>query len=88
MADLDLLDIPLKNEKYTWSNRRTGIGHVVARLDRYMVSSTFLHKDLLPTSLALPSAVLDHKAISLILSPPINIKVIPFRFNPMLKFWS
>ena len=23
MADLDMLDIPLKNEKYTWSNRRT-----------------------------------------------------------------
>ena len=84
MADLDLLDIALKNGKYTWSNKRYGIGHVVARLGRYLVSSTFLQKDILPASLALPSAISDHKPISLILSPPINLGVIPFRFNPIL----
>ena len=42
MVDLDLLDIPLRNEKYTWSNRRTGIGHIATRLDKFLVSSTFL----------------------------------------------
>ena len=81
MADLDLLDIPLRNGKYTWSNKRTGIGHVVERLDKFLVSSTFLQKDLLPTSLALPSAVLDHKPLALILSSPTNLEPIPFRFN-------
>ena len=66
MADLDLLDIPLRNMKYTLSNKRTGIVHVATRLDKYLVSSTFLQKDLLPTSLALPSVISDHKPIALI----------------------
>ena len=42
MAGLDLLDIPLRNGKYTWSNRRTGIGHATTRLDIVLVTSTFL----------------------------------------------
>ena len=81
MADLDLLDIPLRNGKYTWSNKRTRIGHIMARLDIFMVSSTFLQRDLLPSSLALPSAVSDHKPLAQILSPPANLGPIPFRFN-------
>ena len=73
MADLDLLDIPLRNTKYTWNNKRIGIGHVVARLDRFMVISTYLQKDILPTSLALPSTISDQKPIALILSPLFNL---------------
>ena len=42
MTDMDLLDIPLRNKKYTWSNIRVRIGHIVARLDRFLVSSSFL----------------------------------------------
>ena len=30
ISDMDLLDIPLKNGKYTWSNIRPGVGHIVA----------------------------------------------------------
>ena len=81
MADLDMLDIPLRNGKYTWSNKITVIGNILARLEIFLVSSTFLQKYLLPTSLALPSVVLDHKPIALILSPPANLGPIPFRFN-------
>ena len=74
---------PSEDGKYTWSNRRVGIKHVAARLDKFLVSSTFLQKDLLSTSLALPSAVSDHKPLALILSPPANLGPIPFKFNPI-----
>ena len=92
MADLDLLDIPPRNEKYTWSNRITRIRHVAARLDKFMVSSTFLQKELLPTSLALPSTISDHKPIAMILSPLVNLGAFPSDSTRsgcmMLKFWS
>ena len=42
IADLDLLDISLRNMKYTWSNKRVEIRHVATRLDRFLVSSTLL----------------------------------------------
>ena len=38
MAYLDLLEPPLKNGKYTWSNKRTCPSHIVARLDRFLYS--------------------------------------------------
>ena len=78
MVDLDLLDIPLRNGKYTWSNKRTGIGHAAARLDIFLVSSTFLQKYILPAPLPLLSTVSYHKPIALILSPPVNLGAIPF----------
>ena len=79
MEDLDMLDIRLRKGKYTWSNRRVRIGNVATRLDK--VGSSFLQKDLLPTFYAFPSAVSDHKPLALILSLPVNIGPISFRFN-------
>ena len=74
-----MLDIRLRKGKYTWSNRRVRIGNVATRLDK--VGSSFLQKDLLPTFYAFPSAVSDHKPLALILSLPVNIGPISFRFN-------
>lgn len=37
MQDWDLLDIPSKNGKYTWSNKRICPGHIAARFDRCLV---------------------------------------------------
>ena len=68
ISELDLLDPQLKNGKYTWNNRRLGVGYIVARLDRFLVSTSFLQKDLVHVSFALPSVVSDHKTISLTLS--------------------
>ena len=79
--ELDLLDLTLKNGKYTWSNRRTGAGYIAARLGHFLVSASFLLRDLNPASFTFPSAVLDHKLISLLLATSINLGPIPFCFN-------
>ena len=84
MTDLDLLDPTPKNGKYTWNNKRTGLGHIAARLDRLLVSTTFLQKYLLPSSHVISSATSHHNPISLSLSSPLNLGPIPFRFN---SFW-
>ena len=79
--ELDLLDLPLKNGKYTWSNRRLGAGYIAARIDHFLVSASFLQKDIILASFALPSMSSDHKSISLVLSTSLNLGPIPFRFN-------
>ena len=84
MTDLDLLDPTPKNGKYTWNNKQTGLGHIAARLDRFLVSTTFLQKNLLNSSYIISSATSDHKPISLSLSPPTNLGPMPFIFN---SFW-
>ena len=83
MEDLDLLEPPLKNGKYTWSNKRMDPGHIVARLDRFLTSSSLLQREFLSIYLALPSATSDHKLIYLSLSPSEYLGPIPFRFNPL-----
>ena len=50
LAELDLLDPMPKNGKYTWSNKRVGPEHIAARLDRFLVSTTFIQKDFLPST--------------------------------------
>ena len=81
MVDLDLLDPPLKNGKYTWSNKRTSPGHIVARLDRFLLSSSLLQSDLIPICLAILSATSDHKPIYLSLAPSEKLGPIPFHFK-------
>ena len=83
MAELDLLDPTPKNGKYTWNNKRTGPCHIAARLDRFLVSTSFLQKDLFPSSFIISSATSDHKPITLLLTPPTNLGPIPFRFNSL-----
>ena len=83
ITELDPLDMPLKNGKYTWNNRRTGAGFIADRLDQFLVSVTFLIRDLIPASFALPSDVSNHKPISLVLAPSTNLGPIPFRFNAL-----
>ena len=83
MVDLDLLDPMPKNGKFTWSNKRAGSEHIAARLDRFLVSTTFLQKDLLPSSHIISSATSDHKPILLSFSLPTNLGPIPFTFNPL-----
>ena len=83
MEDLDLLDPMPKNWKYTWNNKRTGPCHIAARLDRFLVSTFLIQKDLLPSSYIIYSATYDHKPISLSLAPLTNISPIPFRLNPI-----
>ena len=61
----DLLDIKPAKGIFTWTNKRNGPGHVAARLDRFLVHSTFLDFGLLASSKILPHCISDHKPVLL-----------------------
>jgi hypothetical protein len=83
MSDWDLEDIKPTKGKYTWTNKRIGPGHIVARLDRFLVQRSFLLLGFTPTSSILPHSVSDHKPILLEFSCDMNLGPIPFRFSPL-----
>jgi hypothetical protein len=82
ISNWDLEDIKPTKGKYMWTSKRIGPGHIAARLDRFLVQSSFLILGLTPTSLILPHNVLDHKPILLEISCDKNHGPIPFRFSP------
>lgn len=84
IMDWDLEDIKPARGKYTWTNKRLGLGHIAARLDRFLVQSTFLTLGLAASSKILPNYTSDHKHILLDLSSENNLGPIPFQFSP---FW-
>jgi exonuclease III len=80
VADWDLRDVNPAKGKYTWSNKCAGPGHIVARLDHFLIHSNFFLLPLSISSNIIPSTISDHKPISLSLVPPQNFGPIPFRF--------
>ena len=82
MSIWEMEDIKPARGKFTWSNKRVGPGHIAARLDRFLVQSSFLVLGLNIDSAILPHSVSDHKPISLSLTSDYNLGPIPFRFNP------
>jgi ribonuclease HI/exonuclease III len=78
----DLLDIKPTKGRYTWTNKRIGPGHIAARLDRFLVQSSFLVLGLKTTSKILPHSVSDHKPICLEIKKDQVKGPIPFRFSP------
>jgi exonuclease III len=72
MSFWELEDIKPTKGKYTWTNKRVGPGHITARLDRFLVQSSFLMLGLLLTSAILPHSISDHKPVTLDLSPENN----------------
>ena len=83
IMDWDLEDIKPSKGKFTWTNKRVGLGNIAARLDRFLVQSSFLTLGLFATSEILQACTSDHKPISLSLSPGENLGPIPFRFSPI-----
>eukprot|EP00253_Pinus_taeda_P018034 PITA_18034 len=79
----DLEDIKPSAGKFTWSNKRLGPSHIAARLDRFLVQSSFLTSGLMASSKILPNCTSDHKPISLELSMDGFLGPIPFRFSPL-----
>ena len=79
----DLLDIKPVKGKYTWTNRRAGSGHIVARLDRFLIQISFLLLGLEISSSIIPSSVSNNKPICLEMKPLLNLWPIPFRFSPL-----
>ena len=78
-----LADIKKRKGKYMWSNKRTGPGHIAARLDCILVSSSMLHKPFLPVSRLLTTVVFGHKPIIFSLDPIGNLSTQPFNFSPV-----
>jgi hypothetical protein len=83
ISNLDLFDVPPSKGQYTWNNRRAGPGHIAARLNHFLISSSFLALPYLASSMILPWAGSDHCPISLVFETQKNWGPIPFRFNPL-----
>jgi hypothetical protein len=81
MSYWELEDVKPTKGKYTLSNKMVGPGHIAARLDRFLVQSSFFLLCLTPSSSILPHSVSDHKAILLEISHEKNLGPIPFRFS-------
>jgi ribonuclease HI/exonuclease III len=81
-AAWDLLDIKPTKGRYTWTNKRIGPGHIAARLDRFLVQSSFLVLGLKTNSEILPHSASDHKPIRLEIKKDQVKGPIPFRFSP------
>jgi hypothetical protein len=79
---MDLIDIKPSKGKFTWSNKRSGLGHIADRLDIF-VKCFPVGRLPHPLFSILPWAGSDHRPISLLLSDPKNFGPIPFRFNPL-----
>lgn len=78
-----MIDIKPSSGKYTWSNKRLGPGHIAARLDRFLVQSSFLLLGLDSRMHILPCSVSDHRPIKLDLSAHWDKGPTPFKFNPL-----
>jgi hypothetical protein len=69
ISDWDMQDIkPIKGH-YNWNNRRTGLQHIVVRLDRFLININFLLSPLDISSQILPSTISNHKPIILSFHP-------------------
>ncbi|XP_026440567.1 uncharacterized protein LOC113339529 [Papaver somniferum] len=77
----DLVDLPLKGARYTWSNHQ--VNPIMCRLDRFFFSSTFELKFPFASQLAKPRPTSDHIPLILDLSDP-SWGPSPFRFQ---IFW-
>jgi hypothetical protein len=42
VSDLNLFDVQPSKGKYTWNNKRAGVGQIVARLDHFLIHSPLL----------------------------------------------
>eukprot|EP00253_Pinus_taeda_P013077 PITA_13077 len=62
----DLLDFKPKKGLYTWTNNRVGAEHISARLDRFLLQSTFNSKNKIISINILPKLISGHKPILLL----------------------
>ena len=83
ILEWDLMDVNPTSGKYTWNNRRIGLGHIASKLNRFLIQDTFLLMGLNLSSKILPFGGSDHKPILLEMVKEMNLGPIPFRFNPM-----
>ncbi|XP_026429782.1 uncharacterized protein LOC113326232 [Papaver somniferum] len=80
IVEHDLIDLPLKGARYTWSNGQTN--PVMCRLDRFLISPSFEQQYPFVTQLAKARPTSDHIPILLDISDP-SWGPSPFRFENM-----
>ncbi|XP_026384706.1 uncharacterized protein LOC113280273 [Papaver somniferum] len=78
IVEHDLIDLPLKGARYTWSNGQANT--VMCRLDRFLISPSFEQHFPFVTQLARPTS--DHIPLLLDISDP-SWGPSPFRFEVM-----
>jgi len=63
----DLLDHKPKKCRYTWTNNRVGAANIAARLDWFLVQSSFLEGNHIISSKIFPKLTSDHNPILLLI---------------------
>ena len=79
----DLIDLLSKAGRFTWSNNRSGVANISARLDRFLVNSSLIDGQSLVSTKILPKLTSDHHPISLLFEREEELGLIPFRFSPL-----
>eukprot|EP00253_Pinus_taeda_P024611 PITA_24611 len=85
MLQHEMVDIIPKNQKYTWNNRRLGLGNIMERLDRILVNITLLSSFVACHTKILSSTASDHFPILLTMESHLHLGPIPFRYNPLWR---
>eukprot|EP00253_Pinus_taeda_P004963 PITA_04963 len=81
----NLMDIPLSNGKYTWSNKRTGLSNIKERLDRFLLQEGTAASFQSIKSHLIHASASDHKPVILNLDKGRNLGPLPFKYN---KIWD
>eukprot|EP00253_Pinus_taeda_P024119 PITA_24119 len=81
----NLMDIPLSNGKYTWSNKRTGLSNIKERLDRFLLQEGIVASFQSIKSHLIHASASDHKPMILNLDKGRNLGPLPFKYN---KIWD
>eukprot|EP00253_Pinus_taeda_P020133 PITA_20133 len=81
----NLMDIPLSNGKYTWSNKRTGSFNIKERLDRFLLQEGIAASFQSIKSQLIHALASDHKPVILNLDKGRNLGPLPFKYN---KIWD
>eukprot|EP00253_Pinus_taeda_P014197 PITA_14197 len=81
----NLMDIPLSNGKYTWSNKRTGLSNIKERLDMFLLQEGIAASFQSIKSHLIHASTFDHKPVILNLDKGRNLGPLPFKYN---KIWD
>eukprot|EP00253_Pinus_taeda_P018186 PITA_18186 len=81
----NLIDTPLSNGKYTWTNKRAGSHNIKERLDRFLIQEGVVGNFQAIRSHIIHGTASDHKAMVLTLDKGINLGPLPFKYN---KSWD
>jgi hypothetical protein len=77
------VDINPSKGKFTWSNKRIGLGNIATRMDHFLVHSNILSQDFLISSKIIPFVNFYHKPIFLFLEDSPDYGPLPFIFKPL-----